>query len=77
MRGQERLTPVGLGWTIYVNVMERRPPPAPARAWAILSPCWTADVISAIDLLLEAGELDIIMMYVKDISIRVPLLRIH
>jgi len=23
-----------------VRVMERRPPPAPARAWAMLSPCW-------------------------------------
>ena len=22
-----------------VRVMERRPPPAPARAWAMLSPC--------------------------------------
>lgn len=23
----------------HVRVMERRPPPAPARAWAMLSPC--------------------------------------
>ncbi len=30
--------------TTYVNVMARRPPPAPARAWAILSPCCAADV---------------------------------
>lgn len=27
----------------YVNVMESRPPPAPARAWAMLSlSCWKA-----------------------------------
>ena len=23
--------------------MERRPPPAPARAWAMLSPCWVVE----------------------------------
>lgn len=26
-----------------VRVMERRPPPAPARAWAMLSPCWALE----------------------------------
>lgn len=43
----------GVVWLVYwvvdvtggngetdVKVMERRPPPAPARAWAMLSPCW-------------------------------------
>ena len=29
---------------IYVRVMERRPPPAPARAWATLSVCWAVVV---------------------------------
>jgi len=28
--------------------MERRPPPAPASAWAMLSPCCAADVGAAI-----------------------------
>ena len=27
-----------------VRVIDSRPPPAPARAWAILSPCWAAEV---------------------------------
>ncbi|KAL8767418.1 MAG: hypothetical protein Q9194_005997 [Teloschistes cf. exilis] len=31
----------------YVRVMERSPPPAPAKAWAMLSPCWAADVAGA------------------------------
>ena len=26
-----------------VRVMERSPPPAPASAWAILSPCWAVE----------------------------------
>lgn len=30
--------------------MERRPPPAPARAWAMLSPCWAADVAGTVGL---------------------------
>jgi hypothetical protein len=25
-----------------VKVIDKSPPPAPAKAWAILSPCWTA-----------------------------------
>ena len=32
----------------YVRVMERRPPPAPARAWATLSVCWAVVVGFAI-----------------------------
>ena len=44
----------------YVNVMERRPPPAPARAWAILSPCRAAAVAGAIVPLLGVDEWDIV-----------------
>jgi len=31
-----------------VRVMERRPPPAPARAWAMLSPCWALGVATTV-----------------------------
>ena len=31
----------------YVRAMERRPPPAPERAWATLSDCWAAIVVIA------------------------------
>ena len=43
-----------------VKVIERRPPPAPARAWAMLSPCWAADVAGAIASLLGVNILDIV-----------------
>ena len=32
----------------YVKVIESRPPPAPASAWAILSPCWAAEMACVI-----------------------------
>ena len=32
----------------YVRLMERRPPPAPARAWATLSVCWDAAAIMVV-----------------------------
>ena len=45
----------------YVKVIERRPPPAPARAWAMLSPCWAADATWAIASLLEVDGWDMIV----------------
>ena len=39
-----------------VKVMERIPPPAPARAWAMLSLCWAAEVESAIADLVGVGD---------------------
>lgn len=45
----------------YVKVIERRPPPAPARAWAMLSPCWAADVARVIASLLGAAGWDIVV----------------
>lgn len=35
----------GRGVEAYVGAMERRPPPAPERAWATLSDCWAAIVV--------------------------------
>lgn len=43
----------------YVNVMERRPPPAPARAWAMLSPCWAAETVWVIVFVLGDVDLDL------------------
>ncbi len=31
-----------------VRVMDSSPPPAPARACAILSPCWAAEIVGAV-----------------------------
>ncbi len=45
-----------MGGGLYVRVMDRRPPPAPARAWAMLSPCWAVDVAGAI--VWERNELE-------------------
>ena len=39
----------------HVNVMERRPPPAPARAWAKVSLCCAGDVVGAMAALLSVG----------------------
>lgn len=33
-----------------VRVMESSPPPAPARAWAMLSPCWAIIAESGVGL---------------------------
>lgn len=40
-------TPIVRRGIANVNVMDKRPPPAPARAWAMLSPCCAAGVTGA------------------------------
>jgi hypothetical protein len=47
----------------YVKAMERRPPPAPLRAWAMLSLCWTA-VLE--DMTLVIGGEEVFRILFKD-----------